>query len=156
MVMALFGLSVNAAAHTYFFSITELSVNAKKHNIEIIHQLTAHDIDHAIAQNQQIHFSAAHPDYENIIKQYIENKFQLVLNNTLLPLKWVGLEINKGKVIIYQTIKQQNNLAGLVVKNEILVDTYPKQINTVNYQDAALNGSLTFNRLQRTAKIASN
>lgn len=46
-----------------------------------------------------------------------------------------------------------------MVKNTILVDTYPKQINTLNYQDLTfgnnvkLQGSLTFNYNKRFIQI---
>ena len=62
--LLLCGLAANALAHRYFFSITDLRLNENTQAIEVIHQITAHDIDNAIAENQQIHFSVAHPNYE--------------------------------------------------------------------------------------------
>jgi len=56
-------------------------------------------------------------------------------------------------VIVYQEGNLKNFSAGLVVKNSILVDTYSRQVNTVNYQDTAIKGSLTFSKSQRIAKI---
>jgi len=43
-----------------------------------------------------------------------------------------------------------------LVKNSILVDTYPKQVNTVNFQDTAIDGSLTFTKSQQITKIEYN
>jgi len=142
-----------ASAHKYFFGLTELSVNPKNQNLEIIHQFTAHDIENAIAELTQEHFSPEHAQYDSYIKNYFDEHFQLILNNEKITLSWVGLELNKGKVIIYQEAVFKNKLAGIVVKNDLLVDTYIKQVNTVNYQDSVLRGSLTFTQSNKVATI---
>lgn len=151
------GLALSSVAHRYFFGLTELSVNPRTNNIEIIHQLTAHDIDNAIAEQRQIHFSPEHPEYEQLIQHYVEAHFQLIdaRNNKTdkIKLNWIGLEIAKGHVYIYQEANFENFLAGLVVKNDLLVDTYPKQVNTVNYQDNINSGSLTFSTSLKIATI---
>ena len=142
-----------ALAHKYFFGLTELSVNPNNHTIEVIHQFTAHDLENAIAEITQEQFSPEHPQYDSYILKYFNKHFQLIVNNKQLKLSWVGLELIKGKVIVYQEAPFKNNLIGLVVKNDLLVDTYVKQVNTVNYQDAGSNGSLTFTRSINIATI---
>jgi len=142
-----------AQAHKYFFGLTELSVNPRNQHIEIIHQFTAHDIENAIAEIKQIHFSSAHPDYELHLQQYVEQRFSVNSKNESLILNWIGLELVKDKLIIYQEVTSKNNLVGLVVKNALLVDTYAKQINTLNYQDTAIKGTLTFTESMKVATI---
>jgi len=156
VVLLLCGLAANALAHRYFFSITDLTLNENSHVIEVIHQITAHDIDNAIAQAKQIHFSTAHPDYDKLIRQYVEAHFQLHYQQQQVPLTWVGLEINKGNIYIYQEAKFANSLLGLEISNSLLISSYPKQINTVNYRDKSIKGSLTFKRSVTINKIANN
>jgi hypothetical protein len=152
------GTALSSAAHRYFFGLTDLSVNPRTHNIEVIHQLTAHDIENAIAEQQQIHFSPEHAEYEQLIQNYVETHFKLIdvqdNKNHEIKLNWIGLEIAKGNVYIYQEANFEKFLSGLVVKNDLLVDTYAKQINTVNYKDETIIGSLTFSKSVKTAKIA--
>ncbi|MBA6232353.1 MULTISPECIES: DUF6702 family protein [unclassified Colwellia] len=152
------GVALSSAAHRYFFGLTDLSVNPRTHNIEVIHQLTAHDIENAIAEQQQIHFSPEHAAYEQMIQNYVEAHFKLidVQDNKYheIKLNWIGLEITKGNVYIYQEANFEKFLSGLVVKNDLLVDTYVQQINTVNYKDETIIGSLTFSKSVKTAKIA--
>jgi len=145
-VLLLCGLAANALAHRYFFSITDLRLNENTQAIEVIHQITAHDIDNAIAVNQQIHFSVAHPNYEEIIRQYIEANFQLAYQNKAVPLNWVGFEINHGIIFVYQEAEIQHSLIGLKITNRLLIENYEKQINTVNFYDNTIKGSLTFKR----------
>jgi hypothetical protein len=152
------GVALSSVAHRYFFGLTELSVNPNNNNIEVIHQLTAHDIDNAIAEQQQIHFSPEHPEYEKLIQNYVEAHFKLVSTHknkkNEIKLNWVGLERAKGNVYIYQEANFENFLSGLVVKNDLLVDTYPKQVNTVNYKDERIIGSLSFSASVKVATIA--
>ncbi|MCJ8293020.1 MAG: hypothetical protein MJK15_01315 [Colwellia sp.] len=143
------GLVASATGHTYFFGVTDLNVNAKTKHLEIVHQFTTHDIENAIAELKQIHFSAEHKNYDFYIQQYFEQQFSLEKYKVNIPLNWLGFEIISGKIIAYQESKQQNFLPQIVVKNAILIDTYPKQVNTVNFQGkdlqgVALFGSLTF------------
>lgn len=142
-----------SVAHTYFFGVTDITVNAYSHRIEVIHQFTAHDIENVIAETKQINLSPEHPKYDLFIQQYFEQHFSLLKENKPLQLTWIGFEIKLGKIIAYQESLKENNLLHLVVKNELLVDTYHKQINTVNFQGNNLLGSLTFSNTQKVAQI---
>ena len=152
------GVAAPAAAHTYFFGSTELNLNVENKHIEVIHQLTAHDIENAIAEIKQVSFSPEHPQYETFIQEYIEKHFVLMRKNEVIEMNWLGLEVKRGQIFTYQESTSENYLANLLVKNTILVDTYVKQVNTVNYQDlgSAENtlGSLTFDRSRKVAIIA--
>lgn len=163
--LILTGLMAPAISHTYFFGVSDLTINTKTKNLEIMHQFTAHDIENAIAEIKQIHFSPEHENYNLYIQKYIEKNFQLRLNNTLINLVWLGFEIRSGKVIAYQEStpqdKQESYLAELVVKNTILVDTYPRQVNTVNFQGKDkqgkdIFGSLTFDHRVKVVKITAD
>ena len=156
LVLLLCGLAANALAHRYFFSITDLAINEQSQSIEVIHQITAHDIENAIAEAKQIHFSVAHADYENYIQQYVEEHFQLHYHEQAIPLRWIGLEINKGNILIYQEGPFQHSLIGLKITNRLLTASYPKQVNTVNFHDKTIKGSLTFKRSVTINKIENN
>jgi hypothetical protein len=152
-LVVLVGQSTFCFAHTYFFGLTELSVNPNNQSIEVIHQFTAHDIENAIAENKQEHFSPEHPSYETYLKTYIQKNFALHHNKHNIKLHWIGFELIKGKLFFYQEASYKKNLVGLVVKNSILTDTYPKQTNTLNYQDTVIIGSLTFTESLKVATI---
>ena len=146
-------ISFHSDAHQYFFALTEMKINQHTEELEIIHELSAHDIENAIALGKNIDFSSENENYEGIIKNYLASNFQLYYKKTALEITWVGLERIFDKLVIYQVCKKQKFFTGLVVKNNILVDTYPKQVNTVNYQSTVEKGSLTFSTSQRIASI---
>lgn len=153
LCFGIFGSINSLFAHRFFFGISELNVNHKTNQIEIIHQFTLHDVENLIAQQEDVNFSPEHPQYETLIRQYFEKHFKIHNNSTIIMIDWVGLEIVRDQVFVYQEAKYPNFLIGLVVKNDLLTDTYAKQINTVNFQDNNLKGSLTFSKSQRSAKI---
>ncbi|GAA5137882.1 DUF6702 family protein [Thalassotalea piscium] len=140
-------------AHKYFFGLTEISVNPRTNTLEVIHQFTAHDIENTIAELSQEHFSPEHKKYEKYIQLYFEKHFKIIASDKVLKLNWVGIEIVKGNIYVYQETPFKNFLSGIVVKNELLVDTYIKQVNTVNYQDNKIKGSLTFTNSHKIATI---
>lgn len=156
----LVGFAASAAAHTFFFGMTEINLNSQNKHLEIIHQFTAHDIENTIAELKQEHFSPEHPEYDQYIQAYFEKHFRVERNHKALQLNWLGFEIRRGQLFVYQESTHKNYLANLVVKNTILVDTYPKQINTVNYQDLTspnkLQGSLTYNQSINVAIIGND
>jgi len=153
MLSLMLGFNLLAHAHTFFVGLTDISVNPNTLQTEIIHQYTAHDIQNTIAEQQQIHFSTAHPEYDQYIQNYIEKHFMVSHAGKNLNVKWIGLELVRDKVLIYQEIKTLKKLKGLVVKNDILVNTYLKQVNTVNYQDSELTGTLTFTESVKRLQI---
>jgi hypothetical protein len=155
----LVGVAASAAAHTYFFGMTDININSQNKHIEIIHQFTTHDIENTIAEIKQEHFSPEHPKYDQYIQAYFEQNFIVERNNKAVKLKWIGFEVKRGQLFVYQESMHKNVLANLVVKNTILIDTYPKQINTVNYQDLTsqnkLQGSLTYDSSRSIAIIGA-
>ena len=153
----LMGLAESAAAHTYFFGVSDLNINNTNEHIEVIHQFTAHDIENTIAEIKQINFSPEHPQYDQFIQDYIEKNFILERNHIVVKLSWIGFEVKRGKLFAYQESDAKNYLTNLVVKNAILVDTYKEQVNTVNYRSASssqiIQGSLTFDKSLKVAMI---
>lgn len=146
-------LSCHLSAHKYFFALSELTINSRTQQLEVIHYITVHDLENAIALAHDINFSPEHPKYESLIRQYIEQHFTISYQSNALELKYIGMELAQGKIVIYQKNQQQNFLTGLVVKNDLLINTYNTQINTLNYQHAATTGSLTFDNKHREIKI---
>ncbi len=77
LVLMLIGQTTFVFAHKYFFGLTELSVNPRNQTLEIIHQFTAHDLENAIAELKQEHFSPEHQKYDSYIRDYFNEHFQL-------------------------------------------------------------------------------
>lgn len=160
LLVMLFVGAAPVAAHTYFFGVSELTINNKNNHIEVIHQFTAHDIENTIAEIKQVHFSTEHPQYDQLIQWYIEQHFILAQNNQVIDLHWIGFEVKRGQLFAYQESSSEHQLSNLQIKNTVLIDAYVEQINIVNYQDLnplnIIQGSLTFDLLSNVAIIKPN
>jgi len=148
----LVGLTHLALAHTYFFGISDLQLNPKTNHIEIIHQLTLHDIDFILKDTLSEEAFSNQKEYELGLKHYIEKRFRLYSGENQLTPQWIGFEISFGQIIIYQEVSETFDKNNLWVENMIIADYFPKQINTLNYKIEKSTGSLTFS--SKMEKIA--
>ncbi|MBL4900264.1 MAG: hypothetical protein JKX76_11610, partial [Colwellia sp.] len=104
------GVTTSAVAHTYFFGLTDINLNNQNKHIEIIHQFTAHDIENALAEITQEHFSPEHPKYDQYIQTYFENHFEIKRGNKAVQLNWLGFEVKRGQLFVYQESTHQDFL----------------------------------------------
>jgi hypothetical protein len=153
-LVMLLGVVAPATAHTYFFGLTDLQVNPKTGQAEIIHQFTSHDVEHVLLEFylQDSQYSPA--QYEHALKNYVDKHFQLNKAGKTIELAWLGYELVDGKVMIYQESTTQVNLDQVQVTQTMLIKYYPNQINTVNYKLNQIKGSLTFDRNKQSARIS--
>jgi len=160
VLITFFGAVTSVAAHTFFFSVTELNFNPNTNKIEIIHEFTAHDIENTIAETNHISFSPEHPQYDQLIQAYFEQHFIIEQSQNAVQLNWIGFEVKLGKLIAYQESVKVNFQMNIMVSNSLLIDLYTKQINTVNYQYLShinkVHGSLTFSQNNRIDQIILN
>lgn len=70
---------------------------------------------------------------ETLIDSYLEDYFSLTLKDgSLIPLNWVGAELRIDTLLAYQEAPLAGDIDEITVANQILTETHPTQINTVN------------------------
>lgn len=146
-------LMPSALAHRYFVGLTEISVNQRNQHTEIIHQFTAHDIEAAIALEQNIKFDIGHSQYEQKIQQYFAKNFKIQFKNQKIALSWIGLELVGDQLVIYQEADQLSDFQAVSIVNQVLLQAFDKQVNTLNYNDGKHHGSLVFTQQKQYAEI---
>jgi len=138
------------SAHTYFEGISSMTVNQRSGNLEIVHQFTTHDLLVVLAQkyDQKVEIESA--NFEPLLKNYWLENFNLSKENQSLTIDWIGVEAGINLTTIYQEVQNLNNLSGLKVKHQILMDLHPEQINRLNFADGQEKGTKIFNRQNKT------
>ncbi|MDG2242781.1 MAG: hypothetical protein P8L66_04725 [Rhodospirillaceae bacterium] len=118
-------------AHAAF---TVIEHNARAGTVEVIHRLMVLDLEIALtARTGQTIRLEDTPDIENLIASYLSNYFSLATaDGRAIPLTWVGAELNIKDVLAYQDGHIESGLSGIVIANQMLTETHPSQINTVN------------------------
>lgn len=128
-------LGVNRAnadgAHAAF---TVIEHNARAGTVEVIHRLMVMDLEIALtARTGQIVRMEDTPNIEDLIAAYLGDYFSLAdSDGSAIPLTWVGAELVVDSVLAYQEAPVTSALDGLIVANQMLTETHPTQINTVN------------------------
>ncbi|MDX2224003.1 MAG: DUF6702 family protein [Rhodospirillaceae bacterium] len=135
-----------ARAHGFHAAFTVIEQNPRTAALEIIHRIFAADLDLMLAaRTGRTNLVAETPEAEKLIDDYIRDTFSLkTAEGRALRLDWVGLKVEVETVFAYQEVPAPGALTGLTVANQMLVETHPGQINTVNVSVGGRTKTLVF------------
>lgn len=105
-----------------------------------------------IASALKISPSAA--NFEAEVKKYIERNFSVTVNGSNKSLSTTGSQVNGDSVWIYFEASGIDNISTLRIRNSILLDVYPKQLNLVNIAYKGNQKNMTFQRGKETAEVS--
>jgi len=126
-------VSIGAAqAHNYHMGLTDISFNARTGSTEIVHTYTAHDVEALLMNLYQRNFDLGTEEDQAVFRRYIEKQFSITAGGKRLPVQWVGMEARSDSIIVYQEIEKTLLPRGAVLRNAVLSDFLPTQVNTVN------------------------
>lgn len=139
--------STAASAHRFHFGMTDISYNERSGSTEIVHTYTAHDIEALLLNLYQRQFDLSAPDDQQVLRKYVERQFWLAAKDqTRLPAKWIGMTVDANSVVIYQEIENTPLSRAATIRQGVLIDFLPEQVNTVNLNEGGAVHSLTFRR----------
>ena len=130
----LMGLALSARAHRAKAALTLVTWNRSAGVLEIDHALHAHDAEIALAQVGGV----SAPDLSRLedrarLALYVEERFALTIpGGAPMPLKLLGAELDGDTIHVYQEVPLNAVPPRLLVRNMILRDVFPVQINQVN------------------------
>jgi len=130
-------------------SLSTIKVGASSGNIEIIHRLHSHDAELGIMTvMNDLSLSIDHLEGQAQLALYVETRFAVAavdgdVIGAPLALDLIGAEVDGDYVLVYQ------EFAGalppnVAVRNDILRDVFPEQVNHVNIAVNQSVHSLTF------------
>lgn len=90
--------------------------------------------------------------FEAEVKQYIGKNFVLNINGTNKNLTFTGSQVNGESVWVYFEASGIDNISTLKIKNSVLLEFYPKQINLVNIAYKGSQKNMTLQRGKDTAE----
>ncbi|MGH8854979.1 MAG: DUF6702 family protein [Telluria sp.] len=142
---ALLCMSAAAGAHRFHMGITELAFNPRTGSTEIVHTYMAHDVEALLMNMYGRQFDLGDPDDQAVLRKYVEGQFWLKgPDNARLPVRWLGMTVDSQSVVIYQELENAPLSKTATIRQGVLVDFLPGQVNTVNLNDAGTIRSLTF------------
>ncbi len=146
-ILSLMLWSGEASAHRYHATISSVSFNDRTGSIEVIHQIFSHDVEYILSKyaGQTVQIGAE--DMDDMLRAYVENAFALYdKGGAPIPLEWVGAEIDVSNVWVYMERPDAMGLDGVSVRDELMVDLYEDQVNTVNLEQGGELKTLIFQR----------
>lgn len=143
----LVGASATASAHRFHFGMTDISYNERTGSIEIVHTFTTHDIDPLMLNLYQRQVDLGDPQDQALLREYVERQFWLAAKDgKRMPIQWIGMTVDANSVVIYQEIENTPLARVATIRQGILIDVLPEQVNTVNLNAGGAVRSLTFTR----------
>jgi len=144
VAVAVLGIVLAASAHREPGSLTTIEWNEASGKTEIVHQLHSHDAELGIgAVLDRPDLSALDLAGRAYIALYVEERFHIAGGDGELPLSLIGAELVGDHVLIYQEYAGRLP-RNLRIRDDILRDAYPAQINQVNIEDGGATHSLMF------------
>jgi hypothetical protein len=127
---------VNAHAHDYHASITDVKYNPKTQNLEVALRVFTDDLENALSVRNK--GKVAYSSQSEKVKQYLADYLEASVSFELVkgkPLKqrFVGSEEETDVVWLYFEVPvQSTSLSQLYVKNRVFTELFNDQMNVVN------------------------
>ena len=146
-VALLLCVSTAASAHRFHFGMTDISYNERTGSTEIVHTYTAHDIEALLLNLYGRQFDLSDSEDQDVLRKYVERQFWIAAQDTTrLPARWIGMTVDANSVVIYQEIEGTPLTRVATIRQGVLIDFLPEQVNTVNLDAGGAVRSLTFSR----------
>lgn len=123
-----------AIAHRVPEGLTTISYNPNTGMTDIVHRLHVHDAELGLAEiMQDAQLTLDSLEMQARFALYVERQFQLVdkASNKTLDLILVGAELEGDYILVYQESAQALPF-WLSVRNDVLREVFPDQVNKVN------------------------
>jgi len=150
--------SSDVLAHNYFVSICTMDYNQKEQSLELTFKLIAHDLEKTIQETNNVTLRLGSdkesPQSNEIITAYINEHFQVVVENDKLNLQFVGKETELDESLyLYFEIENVTKVKELVIVNTILVHSFDEQENILHLNVGDAEKSEVFNKSITRKKI---
>ena len=93
-------------------------------------------------------------DFEAEVRKYISKNFNIFINGDNKNLVFTENQISGDYIWVYFETPNVENISNLKIKNSILLESYPKQLNMVNISYKGNQRNLTFQRGKETNEIS--
>jgi hypothetical protein len=133
-----------ADAHRAPGSLTTIEFNARSGQVEIVHRLHRHDAELGVGNIVgEPALSLNELRSRAQLALYVEERFRITADGEDLPLDLVGTELAGDYLLVYQE-RARALPPRIAVRDDILRDAFPTQVNQVNITDGEEVHTLTF------------
>lgn len=92
--------------------------------------------------------------FEAEVKRYVNDHFDVYVNGQNKALTFTGSQVNGESVWVYFEANGVSDISSLKIKNNLLLEAYPKQLNLVNISYKGAQKNMTFMRGKEVNEVA--
>lgn len=141
-------IAMSFAMSQFYSSLTKVDYVEGSKTLKFTTKLNTKHISDALKINPNT------ASFEAEVKQYIGKNFDLNINGAKKNLTFTGSQVNGESVWVYFEATGVENIKSLKIKNNILLEFYPKQINLVNIAYKGSQKNMTLQRGKDTAEVS--
>ncbi len=146
-----------AVAHQQKYATTNISINERTGNLEVVHRFLVHDAEHVVKQLFSHTADFNHqPETQQAFADYVIEHFQLKLNDQSFPIETVGFESDEKFFWVYQEIVKPPTIVTISMNQSALHEIWPRQINLVNVEGFRKVKSVEFRKGETWKSIDLN
>jgi len=129
-------VSVNAAPHKFYVSISQIDVNSENSSLEITSRIFTHDLTAAVEKEHNTRLllgtEREDPGAKEKIGKYLQDHFHLIQSGNELDYIFLGFEIENDIIWLYIEAAYIDELKELSVENSLIMELFEDQKNIVN------------------------
>jgi hypothetical protein len=141
-------LLLSADLHEYYVSVTRANYNPASARLEVSMKLFTDDLERTITQNtgQALKLSSYEDadQAEAFFDDYMSKQFTVTHNSNLMDFTFIGFEPGPDETWLYAEIEMPAR-GNFNVKNTVLFDVFPEQINILHLKANNIEQSHYFN-----------
>lgn len=92
--------------------------------------------------------------FEAEVKKYVNDHFDVYVNGQNKVLTFTGSQVNGESVWVYFEANGVSEISSLKIKNNLLLEAYPKQLNLVNIAYKGSQKNMTFMRGKEVNEVS--
>ena len=135
------------ALHAYHATLTELRYNPEKKQLELAIKVFADDLERVLSRGQAtpVSLSEVGPRPSVLIAAYLRRTLELkTAGGQPLPLQFLGMQPEKDGYWLYCKSELPRTMAGIQLRQTMLLELFPDQVNIVNVEAGTKKQSALF------------
>jgi len=145
------------AKHEEYYSITNIQYKENEKTLQITMRLNTDDLEVTLrkfyGQSLELHTDREIAQANELIEEYIKQKFNLTIDGTLINYDWIGKEFEKDSIYLYFEVQNVEPFKTVEIRNACLIDAIPSQENIVKFKAFETYKSLVLNKQKDTEAI---
>ncbi len=143
--------------HKFYVSLTEVRYNAETERFEVSMRIFPDDLDRALLErtgiNTQLATELEHEVADSLLMVYLLENFTLQVNGEELGLEYLGKEPESDAIWCYLESSKVVVPETITVRNAILTEYFPDQVNIIQVYHGKWNKGLLLNRNENAGKL---